>query len=121
MALFKEKSTQQLHSTIISEGAVITGDMALECSLFFDGKLEGTIMSSSEVSVGKNATIEGRIEAQSVAVFGNFAGEVEAELVEIKEGGTLKGKVVASELIIEPKGVFEGESHHKESNNTSDA
>ena len=121
MALFSSDSEQkQKQSTIVSEGSSILGELQLTCSLFFDGKLEGSIDSSDEVSIGKNAYIQGKIVARSVIVFGAFVGEIDADLVEIKEGGSVKGKVVTSEFIIEPKAIFEGESYHKDEDMSED-
>ena len=113
MALFKEKISEHSHSTVVSEGARVKGELNLECSLFFDGQLEGKVISSSEITIGENAKVEGAIKAKSVVIFGEFVGEVDAELVEIKEGGKLKGKVNSCEFVIEPKAIFEGESHCK--------
>ena len=37
-------------------------------------------------------------------------GSVQGKTVEIKTGGYVKGEITSSELIIEPKGIFEGNS-----------
>ncbi len=85
-----------------------------------DGKIEGTIRSSKNVTVGHNGSIEGEVYAQHLVVQGNVRGNVEAEIVEIKESGRVSGTVESREFIIEPKGFFEGQSILKKEDTPND-
>ncbi|MEA1917317.1 MAG: polymer-forming cytoskeletal protein [Campylobacterota bacterium] len=100
-------------TTIITEGAVIKGDMTLTCNLYVDGKFEGTIDSQKEINVGKSGHIKGEIKVDRLIVKGFVEGNIEADRVEIKAQGHLLGSVISSELVIESKGVFEGDSKIK--------
>jgi len=84
--------------------------MNVECNLYVDGGFEGTIHSSKEVTVGKNGTIEGEVFAKHLIVQGEVLGSVSVDIVEIKPTGKVSGTVESTELIIEPKGLFEGNS-----------
>ncbi len=77
--------------------------------------MEGKIHSSHEVSIGHKGRVVGEIITNNLIVQGSIEGSVDASRVEIKEGGRIKGSIVSSEFIIEPKGLFEGESKIKSS------
>ena len=72
------------------------------------------IKSSKEVNVGKNGHVKGNVQTERLVVQGFIEGTVEAKSVEIKAGGHVSGEIISTELIIESKGVFEGNSIVKE-------
>ena len=84
--------------------------MNLSCNLYVDGEFEGVINSSKEVNIGKNGHIKGDITTLRLVVQGHIEGSVNAEKVEIKANGKVSGTIESTELIIESKGVFEGNS-----------
>jgi cytoskeletal protein CcmA (bactofilin family) len=92
--------------------------MNLECNLFVDGEFEGTIHSSKEVTIGKNGKITGDVYAVRLIVQGEMSGNVIVETVSIKPSGKVSGTFESKELIIEPKGLFEGKSIIKKSQET---
>jgi len=65
------------------------------------------------ITVGKNGEIKGDIHAGHLVVQGNVEGTVDADRVEIKGTGCIRGTVASSEMTIEEKGLFEGESRIK--------
>jgi cytoskeletal protein CcmA (bactofilin family) len=87
--------------------------MNLVCDLFVDGQFEGTIESHKQITIGKNGKVMGEMHAHRIIVHGVVEGTVDAERVEIKESGHVKGSLISSELVIEAKGAFEGESKIK--------
>lgn len=101
------------NTTIITEGATFKGELSLHCDIYIDGLFEGTIESQKVVTVGKNGEIKGDVHAGHLVVQGNVEGTVDAERVEIKGSGRIRGTVVSSEMTIEEKGLFEGESRIK--------
>ena len=98
------------NTTIITAGAKIKGEMNLSCNLYIDGELEGSIHSSKEVNVGKNGKVKGDITTNRLIVQGYVEGSIETDRVEIKAAGHVNGEITSTELIIESKGVFEGNS-----------
>lgn len=98
------------NTTIITTGAKIKGELELSCNLYIDGILEGNINSTQEVTVGKNGHIKGEIVTQRVVVQGFVEGSIDAQRVEIKAAGHVLGEIKSNELIIEAKGIFEGNS-----------
>jgi len=116
MAIFNNSNNEfksnksDSNTTIITAGAKIEGSLELSCNLYIDGELEGSIVSDKEVNVGKHGKIKGTIKTQRVVIQGYVEGTVEASRVEIKSSGHIKGEVSYSELVIEAKGVLEGNS-----------
>ena len=94
------------------------GEMSLSCNLYVDGEFEGVIHSQKEVNIGKNGHIKGDITTQRLVVQGYVEGTINAHRVEIKAAGKVNGSIESTELIIEAKGVFEGNSIVKKSNSS---
>lgn len=76
------------------------------------------INSSKEVNVGKNGHIKGSVITDKLIVQGYVEGIIDANRVEIKSSGHVSGEIASVELIIESKGVFEGNSVVKNSSTT---
>jgi cytoskeletal protein CcmA (bactofilin family) len=112
-----KSSSQDSNTTIITTGAKITGEVELSCNLYIDGELNGSITSSKEVNVGKNGHVKGNIVTNRLVVQGYIEGSVEADRVEIKAAGHVNGEITSIELVIESKGIFEGNSIVKNSSN----
>jgi len=75
-----------------------------------DGNFEGSINSQKDINIGKNGYIKGDITTDRLVVNGVLEGSVHAKRVEIKADGKVNGTIESIELIIEAKGVFEGNS-----------
>jgi len=99
--------------TIIAHGTTIKGDIELKCNLHIDGEIEGQVQTIGNVVIGKSGVAKGDIKANSISISGRFEGSVDGDSVEVLEGGKLFGKVTSKGFVIEPKGVFEGESRLK--------
>ncbi|MEA3373686.1 MAG: polymer-forming cytoskeletal protein [Campylobacterota bacterium] len=87
--------------------------MTLNCDLYVDGHFEGKIESEKIITIGKNGKVNGEIRAGHLVVQGLVEGDVDVERIEIKESGRVSGIVTSSELVIEAKGHFQGESRIK--------
>ena len=84
--------------------------MRLTCNLYVDGEFEGSINSQNEVNVGKHGHIKGDVSTNRLVVQGYVEGTINADKVEIKSDGRVSGTIESGELIIESKGIFEGNS-----------
>lgn len=101
-------------ATIIAQGTKLKGEINTDCHLHIDGEFEGNIHSKNTVMVGKSGVVSGEIYAQKLIVSGKFNGTTESEIVEILPLGRIDGKIITSELVIERKGIFMGESKTKQ-------
>lgn len=84
--------------------------MNLACNLYVDGEFEGSINSNKEVNIGKNGHVKGEVSTKRLVVQGYIEGSINAARVEIKAHGRVNGTIESSELVIEAKGIFEGNS-----------
>jgi cytoskeletal protein CcmA (bactofilin family) len=116
MAIFSNSDSEpqgsktNSNTTIITAGASIKGEITLSCNLYIDGELEGEINSKKEVNIGKNGHVKGVLNTQRLVVQGYVEGTINAQRVEIKAAGHVKGEISSAELVIESKGIFEGNS-----------
>jgi len=113
MAIFSKTNqvTQETSATtIISQGAVIKGDLELTAKLHIDGVVDGNVKSSNEVSIGKDGTIKGELKASKLIVNGVFEGTAECDYIEIMKGGIIKGNITIKNITIENGGCFAGTS-----------
>ncbi len=88
--------------------------MVLDANLHIDGEAEGTITSSTLVSIGKSGKFKGEIKADKVMVSGLVNGKVNANTLEILSGGRVIGEVFVEHITIENMGIFNGICHQKE-------
>ena len=95
--------------------------MNLACNLYVDGVFEGVIQSNKEVNIGKHGHIKGDVNTTRLVVQGYIEGTVNATRVEIKAHGRVNGTIESSELVIEAKGIFEGNSVVKDVKNAPTA
>ena len=104
---------QRTGATIIAAGTKLVGDLALSDSLHVDGRVEGSIQSDGEVSIGEQGSVDGDIRAVRVMVCGEFSGSIEAERLEIVATGKVSGEVTVEQLVIESGAQFNGTSQVK--------
>lgn len=100
-------------ATIIAQGTRIKGDITTDCHLHIDGEFEGKIDSKNTVMIGKNGQVDGEVYANKLVVSGKLKGLTESDTVEISSQGRFEGVITSTELVIEKKGVFIGESKIK--------
>lgn len=65
------------------------------------------------MTIGVNGHISGDIKAEKVVIHGKIEGNINSDKVYIQSDGHVSGTIESNELIIEPKGVFQGESKIK--------
>lgn len=121
MAIFGKTSidTNNRQTTIIGIGSYIKGDFSLNSMMYVDGNVEGNIISTDSVVIGKNGLVSGNIKAAKVVVNGRLKGNVEADNMEILAGALFEGDMDICELSCEPSGRFIGHCRYKEHSNES--
>ncbi|WP_457623022.1 bactofilin family protein [Persephonella sp.] len=82
--------------------------MRFSGSVHIDGFVEGEIYCEGVVTVGKNGEIKGLVSAEKIIIKGFVDGNADCNVVEILEGGKFVGEIQYSQIMIEPKGIFEG-------------
>ena len=114
MAFFgrkKKAPTKNASSaSIITPGTSIKGEIRCEGNILLNGAFEGSIISQSEVVVGKSGRVTGEIQAAKLLVSGEFRGNFTGEVIDIMPYGKVYGDVKVNNIVIEPNAVFEGET-----------
>ncbi|MBI4836764.1 MAG: polymer-forming cytoskeletal protein [Candidatus Abawacabacteria bacterium] len=121
-----ERETQQ-HVTTIGKQMKITGTLASDSNVIFDGTLEkGTIKIGGSLTVGIGALIKGEVDTQKLTVNGTIEGNVSVkEDLEIGTSGKITGDItVRGKLIITKGGILNGRctmGHESNSDNEAPA
>lgn len=114
MAIFDKhdnRSVSTSETTVIASGAKINGDFHFTSRLHVDGEIEGKIISTNVVIIGKKGVIKGELQADKLVVNGEFEGSADCSYVEVLAGGKFVGNVLSKELMIESKAYFQGQSN----------
>ena len=91
----------------IERSTKITGEIVSEADFRIDGTLEGSITTSGKVVIGKEGTINGKVNCTYADVEGKFNGNIEVkESLYLKSTSIIEGEVVIGKLIVESGAVF---------------
>lgn len=105
----KRRKNQSMVDTIISQDTVIEGKVLHPSSLRIDGKVYGEIQCDGDVYIGKDGYVEPKLKGKNIIVAGEIKGEVySTEKVHIQPNGKLTGDVTTKGIVIEDKGIFNG-------------
>ncbi|MEO1941591.1 MAG: polymer-forming cytoskeletal protein [Campylobacterales bacterium] len=107
-------------TTVIARGTRIVGELQVTNEkLHIDGEVEGEIEAVGLVVIGKEGRVNSKmLKADKLSVSGYFEGNIDCNFIEILAGGRVIGKITTREIVIEPKGLFEGESKIKRDQET---
>jgi len=114
-----KESTKKTGTTVINDGTTMKGMIDTKGSIFIDGKFEGIIVATEDVTIGKNGEVLGEISAKVLTVNGVIDGLFDVGQVNILGSGRVVGKIKYDDLIIEQNGIFEGEGKKKNSTTSS--
>ena len=93
----------------LGAGTKINGKLHFEGQATIDGEVDGEIVSQSHVTVGQQATVKGKVSAQSILVQGKVMADVVADKkLEIQPPGSVVGDVTTLSLVIGDGAILEG-------------
>lgn len=99
-----ERNTQQ---SIIAGGTKITGDITSQGPLRIDGTLEGNVVTTDKVVIGKTGSIKGSLKGGDANVEGEFSGKLQLSgTLTLKATAKIEGEVYISKLSVEPGATF---------------
>jgi cytoskeletal protein CcmA (bactofilin family) len=89
---------------------LLKGDLRSTEDLTIEGQLEGSISCEGcDVVLAASASITGDILASNITIFGRSVGQLTAtELVDVREGAVVAGRVVARRFILDEEATFNG-------------
>jgi cytoskeletal protein CcmA (bactofilin family) len=99
--------------TLVASVTSIRGDLLFSGQLRVDGRITGDVtaepVADSEIHVGPEGRIEGRVTVARLVVEGTVLGPVAArERLELRSGGRLAGEIGYRDLQIEHGACIEG-------------
>lgn len=96
---------------VLSSDVEIKGTVKFNHDLIVDGKIEGDIQSSGNLTIGENARIKAEIKTGTVVVYGKVHGNMTAaERIELKASAEVIGDIKTKTLTIEAGAIFVGKS-----------
>jgi len=111
----EEKKGDEFNAaTIIAEGTYINGRIEVKNhKIFIDGRVDGAIEAEHLVIIGNKGIVGHRLKGEHISVSGKFTGNIVCDWIEIEAGGEVNGEVLSNQLVVKPRGVFEGKSRLK--------
>lgn len=103
-----EKSNMKVN-TIIGEGAVFTGNLAVKDTIRIDGEVTGNVKTDSVLILGSSGKIEGDVEADTIFAGGTIRGKLTAGYkVEASSTAKIYGDITTKIIVIDENAVFQG-------------
>lgn len=109
----KDDGASAPRTTTIAAGTSVVGDLELKDNFHLDGKLQGQLTSSADVTIGRSGSFKGDISAKRVLISGVMDGKIDADRLEIVATGQVSGEIRVREFVIESGGQFVGASQVK--------
>ena len=96
----------------IPEDVEIIGTLKLTDQQTLACRIEGSVESTSSLTIAKEGVIKAKITAESLVVFGAIEGDIHVDgLVVLKSTAVLQGDIHASRIVMEDGAAFNGASH----------
>ncbi len=106
----KAQASRREALSIIMDGTVIKGDLAMEGELHFNGVIEGNV-SARRVTLGENGKVAGTVTADYVEIYGDVLGEIMARTVKLGASARVKGNITQESITVESGAVLDGRCH----------
>lgn len=95
--------------SILGTGSFCKGSVKVDGGLRIDGTVEGEVVVSGTLTVGREGVISGDVTVNQAIVGGKIQGTVRAEQqLELHSGSRLEGDIFTRSLVIEDGVFFEG-------------
>ena len=96
-------------TTYFDESSEFSGTLRLQSSACIDGSVEGEIDCERDVTVGPSGRIRAQIHAQSVEIFGEVHGDIQARSeITLHKTARVHGDMTTEGIVIEKGAKVEG-------------
>jgi len=97
--------------TLIAADCQITGSVIIKGNARVDGKIEGSIQASGDLTIGPGAVLKANIEAKTVTIAGEVHGDIKAaDTLELSQSARLYGDIYSKQLKVAQGACFIGSS-----------
>ena len=91
----------------IDKSTTLKGNVNADSDIRIDGKVEGELITTGKIILGKDAQVKGKIRCANADIEGVFEGELTLSgTLSLKMGSNLQGKVRIQKLIVESGAIF---------------
>jgi cytoskeletal protein CcmA (bactofilin family) len=112
MGVFSKKNKiapeLQAISTLISEGAVLEGNLQAPAFTRVDGQVNGDVNINEGLILGEKGIIQGNVSTKEMVVYGTVNGNINVHSLEIKSTGKITGEIKTGILLVETGAVYNG-------------
>ena len=91
----------------IDKNTILTGTINAKTDIRIDGTLDGDLITTGKVIIGKDAQVKGKLLCGNADIEGVFNGELTVSgILNLKKGSNVEGKVHIQKLIVESGATF---------------
>ena len=91
----------------IDKNTTLRGNINAKSDIRIDGKVDGELITTGKVIIGKDAQVKGKILCANADIEGVFDGELTLSgTLSLKMSSNLKGKVRIQKLVVESGAIF---------------
>ena len=107
----KERKTDpDLIDVTIGPRATFNGNLRCDGSIRIEGVMEsGELETLGNIIIGASAKVMATVKARTVSISGAFNGEIDAQRVELLEGGRAWGKIKVASFLLDEGAFLRGE------------
>lgn len=107
--MLAKKDNEIKISTLLGQGAELSGDFFVPGSARIDGSVDGNVTVEGTLIVGTTGAISGNVTAEAVIIGGEVLGDVEAaQKAELTSTAKVLGDITTAVIVIDEHAVFQG-------------
>jgi len=103
-----QKVESETISSIVDQNMAISGELSFKGKTRIDGAVTGNI-TGEHLILSQSGVINGDISVSSFVCHGSIEGNVNADIVTARKGSSIRGRVTAANLVVEPGAALDGE------------
>ena len=94
---------------VFAHGTKIVGNITSDGDIRVDGEIEGEIVTTGRVVLGKSSVVNGIITCPNAEILGEFNGKLTiSETLSIRDTANVTGEVTTKKLAIDVNAMFNG-------------
>ncbi len=108
-AMTKNNGSENTSVNTFGAGTTIEGDINTGGDIRIDGSLIGSLKVKGKLVIGPSGSVDGEIICHNADVFGTLKGKiVVSELLSLKASAKLTGDIFTNKIAVEPGATFTG-------------
>jgi|GEM_PF-5504734 len=93
----------------IMPGCSIEGDISFDQDAYFNGEVQGSIISNAELVLGENCKVKGSVSGRRVVLSGEIYGDVRStEILMLEPSAVVHGAILTCKVCLKPGAQING-------------